>query len=100
MTDVVGDLHEIVDLSALADETADARDKAVKDHLEGLSKRFAAGLKLIEGDKNVDHLEGLSQRYANGSKGHVRPANAAGDLLLTGEDLGADPVRRTARVTR
>jgi hypothetical protein len=49
-------------------ETADARDKAVKDHLEGLSKRFAAGLKLIEGDKNVDHLEGLSQRYANGSK--------------------------------
>jgi hypothetical protein len=42
-------------------ETMEARDK-VKDHLEGISKRFAAGLKLIEGDKNVDHLEGLSQR--------------------------------------
>jgi hypothetical protein len=57
-----------VEVNELTGKKGGARDKAVKDHLEGLSKRFAAGLKLIEGDKNVDHLEGLSQPYANGSK--------------------------------
>jgi hypothetical protein len=70
------------------DHTLDAhRRDVVRDHLEGLSKRFAEGLKKYEEEeaKKVDPLAGLNARFANGQNpkvnGRTPPASSSEDAL-------------------